>query len=306
MTQSQDSAPQKINTNTAAGVTLDIVLICGTAGAGKTTASDALEDSGYFCVDNVPVFLIASLVDFSLASGGDLKGLGLVASLTNHAEVQQLLKLNNLLRSNGHRVQLLFIDAKSEVLMRRFSQTRRPHPFDPGGGALDRAILRERQVLAELRQAADQMIDSSELSRAMLRTEIRSRFADPGSQDLVIALQSFGFKYGVPRELNFLFDARFLPNPYFVETLREGTGKDPEVAEFVLQHVEAQKFLTQINRLIMDMIPHYRAHQTRYITVAIACTGGRHRSVALVEALHRDLTAKGLHLAQLRHRDIEK
>ncbi len=285
---------------------LEIVLVCGLAGAGKTTASDALEDHGFFCVDNLPVALVAPLVEFSLASGGKIHRLGLVVTVESAGQALDLVATRQRLIDQGHRVELLFLDAGRKVLVRRFSETRRRHPLDHGGGQLDTAIQAERQILAALREAASQVVDSSDLKGASLRDEVVRRFTGERGEALQLGLFSFGFKYGVPRDASLVFDARFLPNPYFVEELREKTGRDAAVADYVLHHDEARTLLDHLEGLVESMVPLYRQASTAYVGIAIGCTGGRHRSVALTEALHARLQAHGLPVAAPQHRDILK
>jgi len=287
------------------GEPLHVVVVSGLSGAGKSTASDTLEDQGFFCVDNLPVSLIAPLVEFSVAAGGRQRHLGLVATARTAEEVAELRSAVGQVRTAGHRVDLLFLDARDDVLVRRYSETRRRHPLDETGADLKAAIERERELLALLAARATHSIDTSELSGAELREQIAERFPLGATQNLVVRVQSFGFKHGVPRDANLLFDVRFLPNPYFVEALRDQTGEAPAVSDFVLEQEEAQRLLERLEAALAELLPAYADSGVGFIKIAVGCTGGHHRSVALAIELARRLTASGVS-AHARHRDIDK
>ena len=288
------------------GEPLHVVVITGLSGAGKTTASDTLEDTGFFCVDNLPVSLIAPLVEFSLAAGGQQRQLGMVAMVRDAAEVGALKQAVTQLSVKGHRVDLVFVDAADELLVRRYSETRRRHPLDLGELGLTAAIERERSLLAPLSDAATHRIDTSELSASELREQVAARFPIGVMPQLVVRVQSFGFKHGIPRDANLLLDVRFLPNPYFVEGLRERTGRDAPVSDFVLQQEEAQRFLERLEAALAELLPAYAENSgASFLKIAIGCTGGHHRSVALSIELARRLTASGIP-AHARHRDIAR
>jgi RNase adapter protein RapZ len=282
---------------------LHLVVIAGLSGAGKTVVSDALEDHGFFCVDNLPVSLLAPLVEFSLLSGGRLQRLALVATVRTVDESQALATALAQLGEAGHRVELVFLDASTEILVRRYSETRRRHPLDDQCADLRSAIARERELLAPLRPLARHNIDSSELRAGELRSQVIERF-NPTAPATLVAVESFGFKHGTPRDANLVLDARFLPNPFFVDELRDRSGEDATVARFVLDALEAQTFLQRVENLLDAMLP-LQAAVTSYLHVAIGCTGGRHRSVALAAELERRLRERGV-ATRLRHRDINK
>ncbi|MBN2361128.1 MAG: RNase adapter RapZ [Deltaproteobacteria bacterium] len=283
---------------------LYIVVICGLSGAGKSVASDALEDHGFFCVDNLPVSLLAPLVDFSLASGGRLQRLALVATVRSADETQALTAALTRLADAGHRVELMFLDAATEILVRRYSETRRRHPLDDQCPDLRSAIARERELLAPLRPLARHDIDSSDLRAGELRSRVLEHLSHPAT-GMLVAVGSFGFKHGTPRNANLVLDARFLPNPFFVDELRERSGEDAAVARYVLAAPEAETFLQRIEGLLDAMLPLHAAAGNSYLSVAIGCTGGRHRSVALAAELESRLRRRGI-ATRLHHRDINK
>jgi len=283
---------------------LHLVVICGLSGAGKTVVSDALEDHGFFCVDNLPVSLLEPLVEFSLASGGRLQRLALVATVRSVDEAQALATALTELTAAGHRVELLFLDAATEILVRRYSETRRRHPLDGEWPDLRSAIARERELLAPLRPLARHDLDSSELRAGELRNRVVERFGHK-TTEVLVAVASFGFKHGAPRNANLVLDARFLPNPFFVDELRDRSGEDAAVAQYVLAAPEALIFLQRIEELLAALLPLHIAAGQPYLSVAIGCTGGRHRSVALAAELERRLRGRGL-ATRLQHRDINK
>jgi len=281
-----------------------ILILTGQSGAGKSTAMHALEDVGYFCVDNLPTALAETLVA-EVHKSAAVKALALGMDMREKNFLDQGPALVQRLRAGPHPVRLIFLQAQEEVVLRRYSQTRRLHPLDDGAG-LRSAIVREQAVLGPLRELADEAIDTSQLSVHMLRSRIMSQF-DPeaAAQDLRVTVLSFGFKYGVPTEADMVLDVRFVPNPYFIPELRPQTGLDPSVAAFVLQRDEAQTFLQHAQNFLQFLVPHYRAEGKCYFTVAIGCTGGRHRSVALAQQVAQSIAGTGV-AVDVRHRDIDR
>lgn len=281
-----------------------ILILTGQSGAGKSTAMRALEDGGYFCVDNLPTALAPTLVEQLHGSLG-VRALALGMDMREPHFLTLGPQLVQKMRQGPHSVRLVFLQAQEEVVLRRYSQTRRLHPLDDGAG-LREAIVREQAVLGPLRELADEAIDTSQLSVHMLRHRMLSQFGtEAAPQDLRITVLSFGFKYGVPTEADMVLDVRFVPNPYFVEALRPQTGQDADVARFVLERPEAQTFLTHAKDFLQFLVPHYRKEGKCYFTVAIGCTGGRHRSVAIAHEVAHSIRGTGV-AVDVRHRDIQR
>lgn len=300
-----------------------IIIMSGVSGAGKSTALRALEDLGYFCIDNLPTPLINSFVDFllNIPSGWELEGLsatpeagshgsprlfGLLIDCRDEASVRSVLQGAKRLRESGVDVQILYFDCADEVASRRYQETRRPHPLlvlGKGGKTLGEALARERELLSDFRGAANHTIDTTGYSPHELR-QVVTDFAG-GQSDLEVTVMSFGFKFGVPSDVDLVVDVRFLPNPYFVPELRELTGVDERVSGYVFRGGEADEFLELYDRLVHFLVPRYRREGKRYLNVAVGCTGGRHRSVAVAERLAQRMGDLGVRLT-LRHRDKEK
>lgn len=284
---------------------LEIVVITGLSGSGKTLAIRAFEDMGYFCVDNLPVALIPVFADLC-AGRSDVTRAALVVDIREGTFLKEFPAIfDDMRRTRGRRVRLLFFEADDDALIRRFSETRRPHPL-AAGGPLEDGIRRERRALAPLRDRADLMIDSSRFNVHELRRYIQDHFAPhPGSQPIGIAIVSFGYKHGVPPESDLLFDTRFLPNPFFVDGLRGKSGLDPEVREYLEAMPDYREFHRRIVDLMIFLIPQYIREGKSYLTVAVGCTGGRHRSVVMAEAVGAALRGSGYEV-KASHRDLEK
>ena len=276
-----------------------IVIISGLSGSGKTVALRALEDSGFFCVDNLPVTLIESFVSIVSKNTGTKKiGIGV-----DIREKGFLPGINEVLKSlrNNYRTDVLFLEAEKEVLVRRFKETRRPHPL---GGALEESIRVEKDRIALLRETADRVIDTSSLTPHHLRQIVASLYSTPGGEKaMTVILISFGFKLGTPQNVDLLFDARFLPNPNFVPALKLLKGTDRRVSEYVFRHRTAKEYVKKIKELIDFLIPLYIKEGRTYLTIGIGCTGGNHRSPAIVEKLKRSLKKHPIDLSVV-HRDI--
>jgi RNase adapter protein RapZ len=280
------------------------VVVTGMSGAGKSQAIRALEDLGYFCVDNLPVSLIPTFADLTLASQGEIRRAAVVVDVREGQALAQFpLIYGKLKRQAAHAVRLMFLDASDAALLRRFSETRRPHPLATDLPVAE-AIREERRLLQPLRRLADQILDTSSLNVHDLRRRILESTGGSGTAaPLVVNILSFGFRRGVPPDADLVFDVRFLPNPHFVTTLRPWTGRSPRVARFVLKAPAARRFLQLTAALLKFLIPQYIAEGKTYLTVAIGCTGGRHRSVAIAEALGKRLKATGGIELHVRHRD---
>jgi UPF0042 nucleotide-binding protein len=263
---------------------LHLVVVTGMSGAGRTTALRALEDLGYFCVDNIPPALVPQLIDLVGAEAGPRR-VALGVDVRTGRFLEGSGAVLDALRQSGAEVQLVFLEAQDDELVRRYSETRRAHPLAPGGNLLD-AIRTERERLAPLRARADRLLDTTAMSVHDLRRALVDYIAR-GSQRprMVTRIVSFGFKFGLPVDADLVFDLRYLPNPHFVRTLRPRTGLDPDVAAFVLESDAARELLTDLGALLGKLLPRYEREGKAYLTIALGCTGGRHRSVAMAEAL---------------------
>ncbi|NOJ80271.1 RNase adapter RapZ [Myxococcus xanthus] len=279
-----------------------IVIITGMSGSGKSTAIRALEDSGFFCIDNLPVLLLPKLTE--LAGGGHFERMALVVDVREGVFLKDAPRILAEVRRAGHQVEVLFLDASDDSLIRRFSETRRRHPLAPNGTVAE-GIKAERQALRDLRELADQVIDSSTLNVHDLKRMVQARFSPEPAAGPSLSIMSFGYRYGVPPQADLVLDVRFLPNPYFVPELKGLTGKVPKVAAYVLEREETQQFLEKVVDLCRFLFPRYQKEGKAYLTVALGCTGGKHRSVAIAAELTRRLTDEDTRV-QLWDRDIEK
>ena len=275
-----------------------IVIVTGLSGAGKSTALRALEDHGYYCVDNVPLPLVGQMIDWMVGEG-DVGELAIAIDARQHAYLDGYREEIERLRRLGHKVDVLFLDSSDEALVRRYSATRRLHPLSRTD--LMEGIRRDRVVLAELRRVG-QIIDTSSLNVHQLKGIIQDHFGD-AHHGLSAMLLSFGFQYGVPQEANMVFDVRFLANPYFVPHLTELDGRDPQVVRYVLDTEEGRAMLDHMERLLRFVLPQFQKERKLYLTIAIGCTGGRHRSVALVEELRNRI--RGDWDVLVKHRDLD-
>lgn len=282
-----------------------IVVITGMSGSGKSTAVRALEDEGFYCIDNLPVRLFRQFVELIDKSSEGFKGVVLVTDIRGKDLSTGILESFQELRDAGHQLEIIYFDSTDEVLIRRFSETRRRHPADEHCTVTE-GIRIERQRLAVLRQNATRIIDTSEYTVHQLKEEVVKVIrGEDGGGNLRIELLSFGFRYGVPLDANIVIDVRFLPNPHFIPELQPMTGLDPDVRSFVLQKPETVQFRKMFNEMLGFLIPAYCREGKSYLTVAIGCTGGRHRSVAIAEETLEFLRSSGLDV-RCSHRDIEK
>ncbi|NOK06390.1 MULTISPECIES: RNase adapter RapZ [unclassified Myxococcus] len=279
-----------------------IVIITGMSGSGKSTAIRALEDSGFFCIDNLPVLLLPKLTE--LAGGGHFERMALVVDVREGVFLKDAPRILAEVRRAGHQVEVLFLDSSDDSLIRRFSETRRRHPLAPNGTVAE-GIKAERQALRDLRELADQVIDSSTLNVHDLKRMVQARFSPEPAAGPSLSIMSFGYRYGVPPQADLVLDVRFLPNPYFVPEMKGLTGKVPKVAAYVLEREETQQFLEKVVDLCRFLFPRYQKEGKAYLTVALGCTGGKHRSVAIAAELTQRLTDEDTRV-QLWDRDIEK
>jgi UPF0042 nucleotide-binding protein len=284
---------------------LSLVVVTGLSGSGKSTAIHVLEDLGFYCVDNLPVALIPRFLEICESSGEELNRVALGIDLRERTRLGDLPRVLDELKRDGHRVDVLFLDAGDEMLMRRFSETRRPHPLAATGTPAD-GIRLEREKLAPLRERADRIIDTSALTVHTLREELHRLVGGTEHAGVMtVTLMSFGYKYGVPTDVDTVIDVRFLPNPFFVQELRMKSGLDQSVADYVLRSPETGDFLERLKALLEFTLPLYQREGKSYLTVALGCTGGRHRSVVLVEEL-RNVLVGAQYRVLVQHRDIER
>jgi UPF0042 nucleotide-binding protein len=284
--------------------TVDFVVITGMSGAGRSEAAKVLEDLGYFVIDNLPPSLIGRVAELALV-GRDQSRVALVVDARGGAfadDVSELQRALEPLRAQTITLRVLFLEASDEVLVRRFEQTRRRHPV--AGERVVEAIARERDLLRELRAGADLVIDTSDLNVHELRDRILAAFADEAA-GLLVTVASFGFKYGLPLDADVVLDVRFLPNPHWVPSLRPQTGQDRAVRDYVLEQEGTKAFMDRVEALLKIALPGYVREGKHYLTVAIGCTGGRHRSVVLAEELGRWLADRSFRV-NVTHRDMER
>ncbi|MGI8714613.1 MAG: RNase adapter RapZ [Solirubrobacteraceae bacterium] len=284
----------------------DLVVITGFSGAGKSTAMAVFEDEGYFCVDNLPVEMIQSLVDLFIHTGSKVARAAVVSDARGGSYFEGLAAMLDGLAIAGVRPRILFLEAAEETLLTRYKETRRRHPLAPDGSVAD-GIARERRLLAPLRERADVVIDTSGLTAAMLRRRLTDELLptrNPGR--LSISFQSFGFKYGPSRDADLLFDVRFLPNPHYEPALRPHTGKDTDVVEFINRDGALDAFYDKLHPLLDYLLPQYLAEGKAHLVVGIGCTGGRHRSVAIAEHLAQRYATEADYLVGLVHRDVSE
>jgi UPF0042 nucleotide-binding protein len=284
--------------------TLRIVIVTGLSGSGKSTAIKAFEDLGYFCVDNLPVLMLPDFLKLREESSEGLWHIALGMDIRERRFLESYSKIFSELRRRGANLDILFLEATDDVLQRRFSQTRRKHPLAGKGSVLE-GIEAEREMLRDLKDMATRVVDTSSANVHDLKRMISRLYALSPDQDaLHVMVLSFGFKYGVPAEADIVMDVRFLPNPFFVEGLKDLDGRREEVIRFVLRDEQSQVFLDKFSTLLTDLLPRYRAEGKSYLTIAIGCTGGKHRSVVVAEKLAERLVEKG-YRAHLSHRDVE-
>ena len=281
---------------------IDYLLITGMSGAGRSTAAAALEDAGWYVIDNMPPSLLSAMADAAERIGPDQDRVALVLGRGGATQVEDVLPAIKALEGQGHRVRVVYLDAPQDVIVRRYEGTRRRHPID--GASVEDAIASERRLLEPIRDRADVVIDTGELNVNQLRTRVLSLFGDQGD-GMRTAVVSFGYKHGLPLDADLVFDCRFLPNPHWVEELRPYTGLDDPVRDYVLEQKETGEFLALVDQMLATLLPAFEAEGKSYLTIAMGCTGGRHRSVVLAEELARRLGERGASPSVF-HRDVER
>jgi RNase adapter protein RapZ len=284
----------------------DLVIITGFSGAGKSTAMAVFEDEGYFCVDNLPSEMIRSLVDLFMHEGSKVARAAVVSDVRGGSYFEGLAAMLDDLRSAGIKLRVLFLEADEQALLTRYKETRRRHPLAPTGSVAD-GIARETEALAPLRDRADVVINTSGLTVAMLRRKLATDLlptSTPGR--LAVSFESFGFKYGPARDPDLLLDVRFLPNPHYERDLRPLTGEDQRIIDYINRHGELDEFYERLHPLLDYLLPQYLAEGKAHLVVAIGCTGGRHRSVAIARHLAERYGSDREYLIEVVHRDVER
>jgi UPF0042 nucleotide-binding protein len=284
----------------------DLVVITGFSGAGKSTAMASFEDEGYFCVDNLPSEMIRSLIDLFMHAGSKVARAAVVSDARGGTYFEGLAAMLENLRASGIRHRILFLEADEETLLTRYKETRRRHPLAPTGSVAD-GIERERELLAPLREQADVVIDTSMLTAAMLRRKLTDELLPtrtPGR--LAVTFQSLGFKYGPSRDADLLFDVRFLPNPHYEPQLRPLTGADPRIVQFINRDGALDAFYEHLHPLLDYLLPQYLAEGKAHLVIAVGCTGGRHRSVAIARHLADRYANQNGYLVDVSHRDVDE
>ncbi|MEM7275210.1 MAG: RNase adapter RapZ [Actinomycetota bacterium] len=278
-----------------------VAVVSGLSGAGRSVAAGAFEDLGWFVIDNLPGALVSKVGELALSGTGGYDRVALVMGGYDEEVSQEI----EALRSQVEDVRAVFLEASTDVLVRRYESTKRRHPHESDGSLVD-AIELERAHLGPAREAADLVVDTSDLNPHQLRERITWHFTDSGTDSSMrLTLQSFGFKHGIPLDVDLVFDCRFLPNPHWDAELRPLSGKDPEIQEYVIDRPAGQRFLADLERMLEHLLPEYEDEGKSYLTVAFGCTGGRHRSVAIAEAVGRMLKDGGWH-PRVSHRDIDR
>ena len=285
---------------------MQVVIMTGMSGAGKSTALKMMEDMGYFCMDNLPIDLMDKFVDLASQDGSRFQNVAISIDIRSGENLKSLHSVILEMKQKGLNVQLLYLDASDEVLVKRYKETRRAHPL-AGGQRVEKGIQLEREAMAFLRGQADFILDTSHLLTRELKMELEKIFLK-GSEfgNLYVTILSFGFKYGIPTDSDLVFDVRFLPNPYYVEGLRAKNGNDKEIQDFVMGQPNAGKFLEKLEDMLRFLIPNYVDEGKNQLVIAVGCTGGKHRSVTLANELYRRLKCNCTYGLKIEHRDLEK
>jgi len=281
-----------------------IVFVSGLSGSGKTTAMAALEDLSFYCVDGLPVQLVPQFLDLCTTASSGIDKIALAVDTREKHFLERFPEAIEDLRAGGSRVEVLFLDCSNDVLERRYRETRRVHPLSPGGSVLE-GIERERGLLDQVVQMADASVDTTALNVHQLKDTVASYVSGGATRQTVVNVISFGYRHGTPASVELLFDVRFLPNPYFEETLRQGTGLESEVASYVLKSERGAEFFKRLDHFIDFLLPFYDQEGKAYLTIGVGCTGGVHRSVAIAEAIAARLR-EGDREVNVSHRDVER
>lgn len=282
------------------------VIVTGMSGAGKSTALKMLEDMGYFCVDNLPIQLMPKFAEMLMLPDAEISQAALGVDIRNGQALDGIEEQLSHMDDQGIQYEILFLDARDNVLVKRYKETRRQHPLG-GIGRVDIGIAKERERIAFLKMRATYILDTSKMLTRELKQELEKIFVEGKEfKNLYISVMSFGFKYGIPQDADLVFDVRFLPNPYYIEGLKEKTGNDREVQEYVLDNERAKIFVEKLEELMDFLLPNYILEGKNQLVIGIGCTGGKHRSVTLANVLYRHMEKKENYGVRIEHRDIEK
>ena len=282
------------------------VIVTGMSGAGKSTALKMLEDMGYFCVDNLPIALVTKFGEMLTTPDSELNRVALGIDVRSGEALDGLEQHLKELDEKGISYEILFLDAKSDVLVKRYKETRRQHPLG-GIGHVDVGIAKERETISFLKLRATYILDTSKMLTRELKAELEKIFVEGKDfKNLYVTVMSFGFKYGIPQDADIVLDVRFLPNPYYIEDLKEKTGNDPEVQDYVMNNERAELFVKKLEDLVQFLLPNYIWEGKNQLVIAIGCTGGKHRSVTLANRLYEFVSGNEHYGARIEHRDIEK
>lgn len=281
------------------------VIVTGMSGAGRTQASHCMEDMGYYCIDNLPPVLIDKFADICRHSQGKLEKVALVMDLRGGYLFEQLTEELSNLRKNGYEYEILFLDSNDDTLIKRYKETRRKHPLAAEGSITD-GIKKEREILKSIRESSDYIIDTSNMTLGNLKKKITELFSwGENKENFMINVESFGFKFGMALDADLVFDVRFLPNPYYKESLRHHTGLDSDVQDYVLGFEQTREFVKRLNEMLDYLLPYYIEEGKSQLVIGIGCTGGKHRSVTVAIQLYNFLKERGYN-AVISHRDIQK
>jgi UPF0042 nucleotide-binding protein len=285
---------------------MDILIISGLSGGGKSKAASFLEDIGFYVVDNMPAAMILKFAEFCAAGSSRYDRVALVYDVRTASSFDELFEVLNTLKASDGVCRMLFLEASPEVIIQRYKETRRRHPLSDSTASLEEAVEKEREMMAPVRERADFVINTSRTSTAQLRSEMLRLFGDTEEKSgMTVNVMSFGFKYGLPLEADLVFDVRFMPNPFYIEELRHQTGLDRAVADYVFGYQQTKDFLKKLEDLLAFSLPLYAEEGKTSLTVAIGCTGGHHRSVAVTHALTEQIRGQGYSVTE-NHRDINR
>jgi len=285
---------------------MEIIIISGLSGAGKSRAAAVLEDMDFYCVDNMPVSMMPKFAELCLATQGRYDHVALVTDVRALEDVGDLFATLDEIRAIGCGHKILFIEAEIETIVRRYKETRRRHPLDTAGQSIEQAVRKEMEMLARVREQADEIIDTTGMTLNKLQRRLFKRFMDGQEyKALSVSIKSFGYKFGLPIEADLVFDVRFMPNPFYIPELREKTGLDDLVKDYVFGHEHSNEFFSRLCDMMEFLLPHYIEEGKRYLVVCIGCTGGRHRSPAIAQALSEFLSEQGYPVDCI-HRDLDK